>query len=247
MRWSLPLAIFIALLNPLFTREGLTVVLRLGDAGPLGQLDITLEAIIYGLVLGLRVLVIICAAALFSLCVDPDRLLHIMRRFSFRSALVAVLATRLVPVMVADGRRMAEAQRCRADGGGSKPQLLRAVTAAALDRAIDVAATLEVRGYALTMQRPQRGERRRSRLLASGSRSRSDSPSSSPDPFSRHDIAFLLAAVAITSLAVAGRLLAPAVYYPELGISTGAAGLLLAGPLVVAALLAFLNRRGIEP
>jgi energy-coupling factor transport system permease protein len=59
------------------------------------------------------------------------------------SALAATLSTRLVPVLARDARRMAAAQRCRADEAPSRAVLLRAVTSSALDRALDLAATLE--------------------------------------------------------------------------------------------------------
>ncbi|MBV9839236.1 MAG: hypothetical protein JO156_14065, partial [Solirubrobacterales bacterium] len=45
---ALPLAIAIALVNALVTRDGLTVIVRLGDLPLLGHTDITLEATTYG-------------------------------------------------------------------------------------------------------------------------------------------------------------------------------------------------------
>ena len=44
-KWSLVLAIPLAMLNPLVVRDGLTVLARLGEFGPLGQVDITLEGV----------------------------------------------------------------------------------------------------------------------------------------------------------------------------------------------------------
>ena len=48
-------------------------------------------------------------------------------------------------------RRLAEAQRCRPDGGAKgargRMAILRATVAGALDRSLDVAAVLEMRGY----------------------------------------------------------------------------------------------------
>ena len=48
-----------------------------------------------------------------SVAVDPDALLRLFRRVSYRSALTASLATRLVPVLARDAARMSEAARCR--------------------------------------------------------------------------------------------------------------------------------------
>ena len=84
--FALPFALLWALLNPLLVRDGLTVFARLGEVPVLGYLDLTVEALIYGLRQGLRFLVSITAFGLLSVAVDPDGLLRIFRRFSFRSA-----------------------------------------------------------------------------------------------------------------------------------------------------------------
>ena len=78
----------------------------------LGQLDVTAEATAYGGVLALRALIVIACFALHSAAVDPDDLLRAFRRISFRSALTAALATRMVPVLARDARRLHDAQRC---------------------------------------------------------------------------------------------------------------------------------------
>jgi energy-coupling factor transport system permease protein len=223
---ALPFALAIALLNPLVTRNGLTVIARLGEAPLLGRLDMTLEALVYGAVLGLRALALILCCALYAAVVDPDEVLRLFRRVSFRSALTATLATRMVPVLQRDGRRMADAQRCRPGAPPSRVALVRAVAAGALDRAVDVAAALEVRGYG-TARRPPRVRA----------------------PWSRHDRAF--AAVALALLAVTlGAWLAdvPAFdAYPLVRGDWGAATWALAVALVLLPLLPFLDRRGIEP
>ena len=78
----------------------------------------------------------------------PTRCCALFRRVSFRSALTAALATRMVPVLARDARRMADAQRCRAGRAGARGSRSCARSPpGALDRAVDVAATLEVRGY----------------------------------------------------------------------------------------------------
>ena len=66
-----------------------------------------------GALAGMRVVVIIVALWLMSVAVDPDALLRLFRRISYRSALTASLATRLVPVLARDASRMSEAARCR--------------------------------------------------------------------------------------------------------------------------------------
>jgi energy-coupling factor transport system permease protein len=218
--FALPFALLIALVNPLVVREGLTVIWRFGEVPPFGQLDVTLEATVYGAVLGLRALVALLACVVLSAAVDPDELLHLFRRVSFRSALTAALAVRLVPVLARDARRLDEARRLRASGEPSRLVVGRAVAAGALDRAADVAAALEVRGYAGARPAPRRRR-----------------------PWSRHDTAFTLSAVALVAAAVALRPWFTA--YPELRIGAGATELGLAAALLVLALLPFADRRGV--
>ena len=98
---------------------------------------------------GMRIVVLIAAlGGLMSAAVDPDELLKALRRISYRSALTATLATRLVPVLARDAARMGDAARCRPQPPG-RLAVVRAALAGALDRAVDVAAALEVRGYSL--------------------------------------------------------------------------------------------------
>jgi energy-coupling factor transport system permease protein len=224
--FALPFALVIALLNPLVTHNGLTVIARLGEAPVLGQVDVTLEALVYGCVLGLRALALILCCALYAAVVDPDEVLRLFRRVSFRSALTATLATRMVPVLQRDGRRMADAQRCRPGTAPSRVALVRAVAAGALDRAVDVAAALEVRGYG-TARRPPRVRA----------------------PWSRHDAAFAVVALALLALTLAAWLADVAAFdaYPLVRGDWGAATWALAGAIVLLPLVPFLDRRGVEP
>jgi energy-coupling factor transport system permease protein len=219
----------IVLVNVLVSRDGLTVFARLGDLGPLGQGDLTLEAVVYGAVIALKVMLLILITTLASLAVDPDETLRILRRLSFRSALTASLATRMIPVLAADAQRLAEAQRTRPQGpprgARGRIALLRAVIGGSLDRAMDVAATLEVRGFATARRAPRLSR-----------------------PWSRHDLAFLLSALAILGLALFGRLAGVASFdaYPEVHASIGAGTIALCVALLAVVLLPFADRRGVD-
>ena len=222
-------ALPIVFVNVLVSRQGLTVFARLGDLGPFGQGDLTVEALAYGGVIALKVSVVILLATLGSLAVDPDELLRAFRRLSFRSALTVSLALRMIPLLAADARRLGEAQRTRphrpSRGARTRVALLAAIVASSLDRAMDVAATLEVRGFAS-------GRR-------AGRRTR---------PLSRHDLAFVSSAAAVLALAIAGRLSGALSFdaYPLLAMRAGTGTILLCVALAAAALLPFADRRGVE-
>jgi energy-coupling factor transport system permease protein len=227
---AIPLVLLTVLVNALVSRGGITVLARLGEWGPLGQVNVTLEAVVYGAVVGLRLLVVMLACLLVVCAADPDELLRACRRLAPRSALTAVLTTRLVPVLGADSRRLAEAQRCRLDGGarGARGRLaiLLATVGGALERSLDVAAVLELRGYG-----------------ASGR------GASARRPLSRHDLAFAAAAVALicTAAILAASHAVPFVTYPSVALSSPRLALVLAGAVLVLALAPFADRRGVGP
>jgi hypothetical protein len=95
---------------------------------------------------------------------------------------------------------------------------------------MDVAATLEVRGFAAS----RGAARRRGRA---------------PRALSRHDIAFAASAIAILGLAIAGRVSGVASFecYPRMEMSAGVGTFGLAVALIAATLLPFCDRRGIDP
>jgi energy-coupling factor transport system permease protein len=104
--------------------------------------------------------------------------------------------------------------------------LLGAVIGGSLDRALEVAATLEVRGFASAPRAPRNAR-----------------------PWSRHDLAFAASAAAILAIALLGRIAGAAFFraYPTVQMPIHTGTLVLAPALVLAVLLPFCDRRGIEP
>lgn len=219
-RLSLPLALLMTLINPLVYQEGDTLLVRGGEF--LGKRwDITLEALAAGAFNGLRIVALILAFGLFSAVVDPDELLKLFRRFSYRSALTASLATRLVPVLARDAGRMGDAARCRPQPL-SRFAVARAAVAGALDRAVDVAAALEVRGYSA------RGRPRRAHV-----------------PWSRHDLRLAAAALALSLAAVALAVAGAGDFelYPRLDIPVTTLDMAVCAAVMGCALLPLAGRR----
>jgi energy-coupling factor transport system permease protein len=219
LKLSLPLALLVAIVNPLVYPEGDTLLVRAGEL--LGRrFDITLEAVAAGSLAGLRVVVCITALGLLSAAVDPDDLLRLFRRISYRSALSASLATRLVPVLARDATRMGEAARCR-PVPPSRLAAVRAALASALERSTEVAAALEVRGYSLAGR--SQPERR---------------------PWSRHDLRVAAAALGVAAGAAAAKVAGAGWVepYPRLELAFGPAELLLAAALVALAAFPFAGR-----
>jgi energy-coupling factor transport system permease protein len=242
LRTALIVGLPIVVINVLASREGLTVFARLGDLGPFGEGNLTVEAVVYGAVIALKVTLLMLITTLGSLAVDPDELLRGFRRLSFRSALTASLATRMIPVLGADAQRLAEAQKTRPEdpsrGVRGRVALLSAIVGGSLERAMEVAATLELRGFAVAAE--GRARSRRSRRRRSQTRLRL--------PWSRHDLAFGCSAFAVVALALVGRLSGAAsfVAYPLLKMQIGWGTWALCAALIAAVLLPFADRRGID-
>ncbi len=215
--FGVPFGVLIVAMNALTSRAGLTVIWHFG-----GGWDVTLEAVVQGGVYALLAIGLFAVARLYSAAVDPDDLLRAFRRLSFSSALTAALATRMVPVLARDARRLTDAGRCRAGEGPSRMAVVRAVAAGSMDRAIDVAATLEVRGY---------GTGRRAPSLRR--------------PWSRHDLAFTSSAIGLFVLAFLVDRFAPFAAYPEVAAGLGAGELVAAALIAAVALAPFADRRGL--
>jgi energy-coupling factor transport system permease protein len=224
--WRPALSIFVlwVLVEALVTRGGLTVIARLGELPPFGRIDVTLEAVVYGCTVGLRLVVVILAVGLYAAAVDPDELLRLFRGRGMRSALTVTVATRMAGVLERDARRLADGARCRGNGRPARLAVVRAVTGGALDRALDVSSALELRGYGLPAVRARRSA-----------------------PWSRHDLAFAASALAVLALLAVGEATGASSFDwdPRLGGPPVLQPALLSLAFVVVALLPFAQRRGI--
>jgi len=158
------IAAFLILVNGLVAARGSTVLIRLGDLPAFGAVNVTAEALAAGGVIGLRALGTMVVIGVWSAAVDPDRILRAVHRVAGRSALTATLVSRLVPLAVGDRVRLAEAASLRGPGASpvTRAVAARRLMAGSLDRAVDIAATLELRGYSRTGS-PTPPARRRSR------------------------------------------------------------------------------------
>ena len=223
LRLGLALLVLITVVNALVTDRGGTILARLGDFPVLGRVDITVEAIAAGAIIGLRALAAMVAAAVYSACIDPDRVLRLLRPIAGRSALTATLISRLVPLAAADHVRLREAAALRgpAAAPAGRGPLARRLLAGSLDRAVDVAATLELRGY--------------------GSSARVEGK----EPRGRSDLRLWLAAGALVALGLGVKIAGADSFeaYPTLVIGTSPALLVLAGALVAAGLVPMRRRR----
>jgi energy-coupling factor transport system permease protein len=223
LRLALPLLLFMVAVNALVTHRGDTVLIRGWEMPVLGNTDVTLESLAAGAAIGLRVVAVVLAFAVYSACVDPDRVLRALRPVARRSAMTAGLVTRMVPLAVADGARLREAAALR--GPGAEPvgraAMARRLVEGSLDRAVDVAATLELRGHSLG-GRPQTKRER-----------------------SRDDRPLYATGVALVAVAAAARIAGAGAFetYPRIEVGAGSVTLALCAGIVLLAAVPFALRR----
>lgn len=221
-RWGLTLGVLVVAINAFASQRGDTILVRGWQLPLLGRLDVSAEALAEGAVLALRITVVLCAFAIHSACVDPDRMLRLLRPLARHSALTATLITRLVPLAAADHARLSEAQALRGPGAApvGRAALVRRLVAGSLDRAVDIAAALELRGYARGL--PRRASVRRS---------------------SRHGWRFALAGIAIAAIVAAAAIGGAGGFdpYPVVAIDTDPATLVVAAALPLVATAPYLG------
>ena len=219
------LAVLIVAVNALASQRGATILFRGPEVPLLGTIDVSAEALAEGGVLALRIAIVIAVFAVHSACVDPDRLLHGLRPLARRTALTASLIARLVPLAATDRERLRDAEALRGPAAApvGRVALARRLVAGTIDRAVDVAASLELRGYpgaARTGARP-RGAR------APG------------------DLGFALTGVLALGLAAGARVSGTIAYesYPLVALQAGTGALLVAAALPACTLLPLVARR----
>jgi energy-coupling factor transport system permease protein len=225
---GLAIALPIVVVNALVVSRGETVWARLGEWPIFGQVNVTAEAVADGCIFGLRAVVVMIAFAVYSACVDPDRVLRALRPIAGRSALTATLISRLVPVAAADAGRLRDAGHLRGPAAAplGRAALLRRLLAGSLDRAVDVAATLELRGYGLDAPR-------------------ADCAGCADCRRSRFDTRFYAIATVLVAAAIGAKLLGADAFaaYPTVDIGVTQSTLLLAALVALAGFGPIARRR----
>jgi energy-coupling factor transport system permease protein len=148
----------IVLFNLFLVRTGSTV-LWMGPRLPgWGKLFITWEAFVYGIGMGLRLLIMISVFCWFIFVLETDRLVQYLGMGHLKIALILGLALRLFPLMYADWLRIIEVQRTRGQELQKRKKRerirqllpsLKIFLLSSLERAFQLAESLQMRGYGL--------------------------------------------------------------------------------------------------
>jgi energy-coupling factor transport system permease protein len=166
------LGLFLVLLtipfNALANHSGAIVLFRLPESWPVVGGAVTLEAVIAGAVSGLGLFTILVVFAAFNAAVDHYELMRATPAFLFQAGVVASIAITFMPQLVLSAKEIREAQRIRGHrfrGVRALLPLILPLLATSLERAIQLAETMEARGFGASV-RPVSG--RQSSLMMFG-------------------------------------------------------------------------------
>ena len=151
LRFFVLLLVSLALLNPLFSHNGETVLFFI-NSNP-----ITLESFLYGANLGMMLLSVVFWFKCISEVMNEEKLLCIFGRFSARLALVISMSLRFVPTFKRQAKRIENAQKVLGmyssdsmpDRIMSKARVFSSLVNWAFENAIDTANSMKCRGYGL--------------------------------------------------------------------------------------------------
>ncbi|MFZ5917603.1 MAG: energy-coupling factor transporter transmembrane component T [Chloroflexota bacterium] len=136
--------------NALAVHVGQMVLFRLPTDWPIVGGAITLEAIVYGLLNGLKLITLLLVFAVFNTGVDHYRLLRLTPAFLYQVGVITSIAVTFVPQMIAAGQEIREAQTIRGHRFRGLRDLLPLfvpLLTGGLERAMGLAESMESRGF----------------------------------------------------------------------------------------------------
>ncbi|MEW9668550.1 energy-coupling factor transporter transmembrane component T [Ammoniphilus sp. 3BR4] len=150
------LAFSIFLLNPLFTRRGKEILFYIWDQ------PVTLEAIMYGWIMALSMLCVLCGFVSFNLIITSGKFLYLFARFIPKTALVTMLSVRFVPLLKRRLSDITTVQQSKGIDISSGPLwkrardgmvILQTLLTWSLEEALQTADSMQSRGYGLVSER----------------------------------------------------------------------------------------------
>ena len=153
LKGILPMMVFTAVLNPIFSHEGVTILTYLPSGNPL-----TLESMLYGLAAAGMLGGVVLWFSCFSAVITSDKFVYLFGRIIPALSLVLSMALRFVPRFGQQLRVVTRAQKC-ISRDPSRGSLLHRIKCAgailsvmvtwSLENGIDTADSMKSRGYGL--------------------------------------------------------------------------------------------------
>ena len=147
----LPLFLMVAVTNPLFSHNGVTPLFFL-NGNP-----VTLEALLYGLAIGVMVVAVMFWCKCYSKIMTSDKFLYLFGKAIPKLSLVLSMALRFVPMFQRQSRKVSRAQKAMglysSKGYVSRVRshmcILMTMISWSLENSMETAASMQARGYGL--------------------------------------------------------------------------------------------------
>ena len=151
--YMLPMLLAMALINPAFNHEGVTIIEYLPSGNPL-----TLESIIYGLCTAAMIVSVICHFSCYNEIMTSDKFIYLFGRIIPSMSLIISMTLRFVPRFATQLKIVAKAQKglgrditsgniiSRIKHGLN---ILSIMTTWALENGVDTADSMKARGYGI--------------------------------------------------------------------------------------------------
>lgn len=151
--YMLPLVCVMAVLNPVFNHQGITILTYLPDGNPL-----TAESVFYGLAAAVMVASVICWFSCFNCVMTSDKITYLFGKAIPSLALIFSMTLRFIPKFIKQTKAVADAQKTIGNNlsDGSLIQRTKAgisvissVITWSLEEAIETSDSMRARGYGL--------------------------------------------------------------------------------------------------
>ena len=150
---TVPMLIIMALINPAFNHQGVTIITYLPGGNPL-----TAESILYGFSAATMIVSVIMFFSCFNEVMTSDKFIYIFGRIIPSLSLVFSMVLRFVPKFIDDIKKVTDAQRCIGRDVSSGSLIKRAVSGMSvlsvmitqsLENSVDTSDAMKSRGYGL--------------------------------------------------------------------------------------------------
>lgn len=151
--YMLPMLLFMAILNPAFNHQGVTILFYLKSGNP-----ITLESVLYGVAAACMFVTVILWFSCYNAIMTSDKFIYLFGRIIPALSLILSMVLRFVPRYKAQIKAISNAQKCIGRDvsqgniikrGKNGIKILSIMTTWALENAIETADSMKSRGYGL--------------------------------------------------------------------------------------------------
>lgn len=151
--YMVPFLLFMAIMNPVFNHQGVTILFYLNNGNPITQ-----ESILYGVAAACMFVTVIIWFSCYNVVMTSDKFIYIFGKILPALSLLFSMVLRFVPRYIAQIKVISNAQKCigrditqgnllaRAKNGIT---ILSIMTTWALENAIETADSMKSRGYGL--------------------------------------------------------------------------------------------------